>query len=175
MFPSQLRCSYASFLKSKNKQERTKICGRRYIFLQQTQSTIVSNIFKRKLILSLLSEGIAWIESHGRLHTELRWCHAEGWLLLHAERWLLLHAKGRLLSKTNCRRRSNHKGGWENLMSRDEHVLIQLLVSLFLFFFFTFFMFLLNIINARSQFLSNLDEIWHDKFKEVESPSQLHS
>ena len=150
----------------------TKICvgGDVFFFCNKHNQQFLTTYSKRKLILSLLSEGIAWIESHWRLHTELRWCHAEGWLLLHAERWLLRHAEGRLLSKTNCRRRSNHKGGWENLMSRDEHVLIQLLVSLFLFFFFTFFMFLLNIINARSQFLSNLDEIWHDKFKEVVSP-----
>jgi len=59
-------------------------------------------------------------------------------------------------------------------MSGNEHVLIQLLVSLFLFFFFTFFMFLLNVVNARSQFFCDLDEIWHNKLKEVESPCKFH-
>lgn len=59
-------------------------------------------------------------------------------------------------------------------MGRDEHILIHLLVSFFLFFFFTFFMFLLDVVNARSQFFSDLNEIRHNKLKEVESPSKFH-
>lgn len=132
------------------------------------------------LLVSLRSKGILCVEAHWwhahshRRHTHVhgRHTHAHG---RHTHvHWRHAHIHWGHSHTAYVRRRPDHECRGNDLVSRNEHVIVELLVSLLLFFLLAFLVLLLDGVDSRGEFLHDLDEVRHRELEEVEAPGELH-